>query len=91
MIEQHKPILETSMIIKDHIKVLERKNNQGREDYIKRLYTYFKRHTAYTDLIHIVLGLGIGFIIAGGVFYKWGIVFLLIGISGHVYAFFKRK
>jgi len=56
---------------------------------IKRLYSYFKKNTAFTDLIHILLGLGIGLIIAGNKFFMWGIILLFIGIMGHIYAFIK--
>jgi len=56
---------------------------------IKRLYSYFKKNIAITDFIHISLGLGIGFLIAGSKFLIWAIVFLLIAIIGHVYAFIK--
>ena len=31
---------------------------------IERLYSYFKKHIFFTDLIHIFLGLGIGLIIS---------------------------
>jgi len=56
---------------------------------IRRLYTYFKKHTAVTDFMHISLGLGIGLLFAREKFFTWAIVFLAIGIVGHVYAFIK--
>jgi len=56
---------------------------------IQRLYSYFKKNIAYTDLIHVLIGLGIGLIIAGGELFNWGIVAFSIGILGHVFAFFK--
>jgi len=58
---------------------------------IERLYSYFKKHTAFTDLIHILLGLGLGLIIAGGVLLNWGLFALVLGILGHIYAFIKGK
>jgi len=58
---------------------------------IKRLYTYFKKHTAYTDVIHVALGLGIGLIIAGKAWFSLGISLLRIGVLGHVYAFIKKN
>ena len=56
---------------------------------IKRLYSYFKKNIAFTDFIHVSLGLGIGFIIAGNKFFIFGIILLLIGVMGHVYAFVR--
>jgi hypothetical protein len=35
---------------------------------IRRLYSYFRKHTAITDFIHIALGLGLGLLFAGE---KW--------------------
>lgn len=56
---------------------------------IKRLYNYFKRQTALTDFFHVLVGLGIGFIIAEGQLLSWGILVLVIGILFHIYAFTK--
>lgn len=58
---------------------------------IKRLYSYFKKNIAFTDFIHISLGLGIGFIIVGNKFLTLGIILLFIGIIGHIYAFIKGR
>jgi len=58
---------------------------------IKRLYTYFRKNIAYTDQIHVLIGLGIGLIIAGGDLFNWGILALALGNLGHVYAFIKGK
>jgi len=55
---------------------------------IERLYSYFKKHIFFADLIHIFLGLGIGLIIADK-FLNLGIIFLIIGIFGHIYAYVK--
>lgn len=54
---------------------------------VKRLYSYFKNHTALTDFFHVLVGLGIGLIIAGGALFGWGVFALLLGILFHVYAF----
>ena len=56
---------------------------------IKRLYSYFKKNIAFTDFIHLSLGLGIGLIIADNEFFLFGIILLLMGVIGHVYAFIK--
>jgi len=58
---------------------------------IKRLYNFFRKNIAFTDAIHISIGLGIGLIIAGDNFLVSGLIFLLIGIVGHIYAFMKGK
>lgn len=58
---------------------------------VKRLYSYFKKNTAITDFIHVVLGLGLGLIIAGGTFIVWGVIALTIGALGHIYAFIRGK
>lgn len=58
---------------------------------IKRLYSYFRKHTAFTDLIHVSLGLGVGLLIAGGQFIFWGWICLLIGGLGHIYAYIKSS
>jgi len=47
---------------------------------IKRMFSYFKENTAITDLIHVLVGLGLGLIIAGGEFLNWGIIALSIGL-----------
>ena len=56
---------------------------------IKRLYSYFKEHVAFTDFIHFALGLGLGLIIAGNNLLNWGIFALAIGILGHIFAYIK--
>ena len=58
---------------------------------IKRLYRYFKNHTALTDFFHVVAGLGIGFIIAGDNFFSWGVLALLLGVLFHLYALIKGQ
>lgn len=58
---------------------------------VKRLYSYFKKNTLITDGIHIVLGLGLGLVIAGDTFFVWGVVAIAIGTLGHIYAFMKGK
>ena len=36
---------------------------------MKRVYVYFKKHTVITDAMHVSLGLGIGLLIAGSVWF----------------------
>lgn len=58
---------------------------------VKRLYSYFKNHTALTDFFHVLVGLGVGFIIAGGIFFSWGVFAFSLGILFHFYAFHKGE
>lgn len=59
--------------------------------WFRRTYAYFKNHTAVTNFMHIAAGLGIGFLIAGGDLLTWGVLFLLLSIVGHIYAFVKAE
>jgi len=54
---------------------------------VKRLYSYFRKNLFITDLMHMSLGLGVGFIIAGWL--TAGIIFLALGLLGHIYAYIK--
>lgn len=56
---------------------------------IRRMYGYFKTHTAATDAFHVLIGLGIGLIIAGEPWFAWGVAALLLGIVFHLYAFVR--
>ncbi len=55
----------------------------------KRLYAYFKRHTAITDAIHVSFGVGIGLIIGSPKWFYIGMFFLGFGLLGHIFAFIK--
>ena len=59
--------------------------------FIRRLYSYFKNHILFTDVIHIATGFGLGLILAGGSFFRLGVLALSIGIAGHLFAFLKGK
>jgi hypothetical protein len=61
-----------------------------------RIYSYFRKNIAYTDFIHISLGLGIGLLIAGEQFVLTQLQFqilaifaIAIGLLGHLYAYIK--
>ena len=56
---------------------------------MKRNYTYFKQHTAITNLIHIVFGLGLGLILASESLFGLGMTFVILSLLAHVYAFMK--
>lgn len=55
----------------------------------RRLYGYFKTHTALTNSFHVLSGLGIGLVITGESWFVWGIVALLLGGLFHLYAFIR--
>jgi len=57
--------------------------------FFKRLYSYFRKHILFTDLIHIMIGLGLGLIIASRELFIFGIVLIVLGGLGHLYAFVK--
>lgn len=58
---------------------------------IKRLYSYFKANIFFTDMIHIVSGIGIGLIFADKKFMAIGMIALSIGVAGHIFAFLRAK
>jgi len=58
---------------------------------IKRLYSYFKNHIVLTDFFHVILGFGIGLIIAREQFFVWGVAFLFSSILFHIYALIEGK
>ena len=56
---------------------------------MRRMYAYFKKHTAITDAIHVSLGLGVGLLVAGFPWFYIGLAFIIIGLLGHIYAFMR--
>lgn len=58
---------------------------------VRRLYEYFKRHMALTDFFHVLIGLGLGLMIAEGAWFIWGVLAVSLGILFHLYAFVKGK
>lgn len=56
---------------------------------MKRNYTYFKRNTAVTNLIHIAFGLGLGLILANEKLFSLGLIFISLSLLGHIYAFMR--
>ncbi|GEM_PF-7064358 len=57
--------------------------------FFKRIYSYFRKNILFTDLIHMMLGVGVGFIIASKELFMLGTIFIVLGCLGHVYAFMK--
>jgi len=56
----------------------------------KKALKYFSKRPAYNALVHIIIGIGVGFLltysVAGIHPIRWGIAFLIIGIIGHLQA-----
>jgi hypothetical protein len=58
--------------------------------YCKATMKYFEKHAGFNGLTHISLGVGIGALltypVAGVHPVRFGLVFLILGIIGHVWA-----
>ncbi len=55
---------------------------------------YFQKHTDFNSLTHISLGVGIGALltypVAGGHPVRFSLIFIILGILGHVWAATQR-
>ena len=63
---------------------------------MEKLNKYFTEHPSFNSLIHICIGLGIAWLVSlawpcSVVALVLGIVFLLIGIVGHIYPLFAKQ
>lgn len=56
---------------------------------MERNYSYFKQNTAITNLIHVTFGLGLGLALANENLFRLGMIFIIMSLLGHVYAFIK--
>ena len=61
-----------------------------------KINKYFSEHVNYTSMVHVCLGLGIAWLISLSWSYAvvalvLGIVFLVIGIIGHIYPLLAKK
>ena len=58
--------------------------------YIKSITKYFTKHIEYNSAVHVLIGIGIGALltypVAGSHPVRFGVVFLVLGILGHVWA-----
>jgi hypothetical protein len=56
---------------------------------------YFEKHPAFNSLIHLIAGIGLGCLLVTPLFdghtVRWGIALLLIGLLGHIYAWYSKK
>ena len=62
---------------------------------MKKLNKYFAEHVNYNSMVHVCVGLGIAWLISLTWSYSvvalvLGIVFIVIGIVGHVYPLFAK-
>ena len=62
---------------------------------MEKINKYFAEHVNYTSMVHICLGLGIAWLISLGWSYSvvalvLGIIFIVIGIAGHIYPLFAK-
>lgn len=58
--------------------------------YCKATMNYFGKHVEFNSVVHILIGIGIGALltypVAGIHPVRFGLVFLVLGILGHVWA-----
>ncbi|MBI4100262.1 hypothetical protein HY439_00775 [Candidatus Microgenomates bacterium] len=61
---------------------------------MKKIEKYFSKHVYMNSISHVFVGLGLGALLANGYFnphpVRYGMVFLAIGIFGHLYAYFEK-
>jgi len=55
----------------------------------ERTHSYFRKHITVTDLFHILMGLGIGLMLASYDYVFLGVLALLLGTIYHIYAYIK--
>lgn len=60
------------------------------EKSLKKIRTYFSRHPDYNGVVHLLAGVGIGFLLtyplAGSHPVRWGVALIVLSILGHLYA-----
>lgn len=54
-----------------------------------RMHSYFREHVTVTDVVHVLVGLGIGLMLANSFYVFIGIAVLLLGTVYHVHAYIK--
>lgn len=62
--------------------------------YYKNAVKYFTKHPDQNAFVHLLLGIGIGFLLTYPVAethpVRWGALFLLLGAIGHVWAAIQK-
>jgi len=57
---------------------------------IKNIMKHFSKHPMHNSLIHVVVGAGIGMLlaypVAGAHPVRWGVALIVVGLLGHVWA-----
>ena len=53
----------------------------------RRMHAYFRTQITATDIIHVLIGLGIGMVVGNQKFFMIGILALVLGAIYHIYAF----
>jgi len=60
----------------------------------KKIEQYLKNHAVYNASVHVLIGIGVGMLLtyplAGAHPVRWGIVFIVLGILGHLYPLTKK-
>lgn len=57
----------------------------------RRMHAYFRTQITVTDIIHVLIGLGIGIVIGNQKFLIVGVLALILGTMYHIYAFISGK
>lgn len=61
--------------------------------YIKKMDKFFWSHPRWNSLAHILIGIGVGFILARPLAtihpVRWGIAFIVVGLLIHLKAMFE--
>lgn len=55
----------------------------------KRMHAYFRTQVTLTDILHVLIGIGIGFVIVNRELNLFEIIIFSLGISYHALAFVK--
>ncbi len=65
------------------------------QKFMKNGVSFLSKHPEYNATIHALGGLGVGILIASPMAHphpvRWGVVFLLLSVAGHIYAGFAKK
>ncbi|MBI4036576.1 hypothetical protein HY386_01720 [Candidatus Daviesbacteria bacterium] len=61
----------------------------------KKIESYFAKHVYFNSTVHVLVGMGAGFllynVLAAPHPVRWGVLFLSLGILGHLYPLMIKK
>ena len=61
----------------------------------KQIKAYFKKHPKFNDVVHVLVGMGVGILITyplvGSHPVRWGVGLLALGVAGHLYPLVVKK